>query len=77
MSIIFYHRRHDGLIRYERAANPAAGLPTTQRLLVVGPGEVPDAPIPTATAVEHNAWLQRCRDAGCSVKLQVLTADQE
>jgi hypothetical protein len=75
--IILYHRMPDGLIRYERAANPASELPTTQKLLVVGPGDVPDAPDHTATPVEHNAWLQRCRDAGCTVKVEALTAEQE
>jgi hypothetical protein len=75
--IILYHRKPDGLIYYERAASlPSANL-TTQRLSFVGPDSVPDAPASAATPREHNAWLQRCRDAGCAVKVEALNAEQE
>jgi hypothetical protein len=74
---VLYHRGLDGLVRYERAASPASELPITQRLLVKGPGDVPEAPTHTATPVEHNAWLQRCREAGYTVKVEVLTTEQK
>jgi hypothetical protein len=75
--VILYHRGPDGLIHYERAASLASPIPTTQQLLVDGPDPMPDAPAKAATAVEHNAWLQRCRDADCTVKVKALAAEQE
>lgn len=77
MPIIHYHRKPDGLIYYERAASPASPILTTQQLVVVGPDPIPDAPSLTATAVEHNAWLKRCREAGCTVKVKALAVEQE
>jgi hypothetical protein len=77
MATILYHRRPDGLIQYERAPGVAAFKLTTQQLMFVGPEPIPDAPNHAATAVEHNAWLQRCRDAGCMVKVEALAAQQE
>jgi len=75
--IILYHRRRDGLILYERATSGAALKVTTQQLSFVGPDLIPEVPAHAATAVEHNAWLQRCRDAGCTVKVQALAEEQE
>ena len=77
VATIFYHRGPDGLIQYERAPGVVASNLTTQQLMVVGPEPIPDAPAHAATAVEHNAWLQRCRDAGCVVKVEALAAQQE
>ena len=77
MPTILYHRRPDGLILYERATSEAGLKVTTQQLSVVGPDLIPDAPAHAATAVEHNAWLQRCRDAGSTVKVQALTEEQQ
>ena len=76
MTTILYHRKPDGLIHYERAAGVAAFKVTTQQLLVVGPEPIPDAPAHAVTAVEHNEWLQRCRDAGCIVKVKALAEEQ-
>jgi hypothetical protein len=74
---ILYHRKPDGLIHYERAFGVASAIPTTQQLLVDGPDPIPDAPSRAATAVEHNAWLKRCLDAGRTVKVKALAEQQE
>jgi hypothetical protein len=73
--VILYHRKPDGLIYYERDVSRSV-MAITQRLFVDGPDPLPAAPATAATPVVHNAWLQRCRDAGCSVKVETLTNEQ-
>jgi hypothetical protein len=75
--VIFYHRRPNSLVYYEQAANVPSATSITQRLSIVGPEPIPDAPAHGATAIQHNAWLRRCQDAGCTVKVKALAEKQE
>jgi hypothetical protein len=69
VAFILYHRKPDGQIHYEQAGELAPTKTTTQRLEIIGPDPIPDAPAHEPTVVEHNAWLQRCRDSGHTVKV--------
>jgi hypothetical protein len=66
----------DGLVHYGLSVSDpfSPSLPPVEKITIQGPGQVPTGPGTTATPAKHAEWLDQCRKAGFTVKIEIVTS---